>query len=66
MTFRTCQALTFMDHLSVMVEHLLGFPVLWPSGSDDTQSVNGECPVSGHLVAMVSGLLQDPVARQEL
>lgn len=55
-----------MDHLSVMVEHLLGFPVLWPSGSDNTQFMNGKCPVSGHLVAVVSGLLRDPVASQEL
>lgn len=47
--FRNHQTLTCIDHLSVRVEHFLEFPILWPSGSDNTQVMNGKYPVSGHL-----------------
>lgn len=40
-----------INHLSVIVAHLLEFPILWPSGSDNTQFTNGTYLVSGHLVS---------------
>lgn len=36
--FRNGQASTCMSHLSVMVEHFLKFPVLWPSRPDSISS----------------------------
>ena len=50
-TLRNCQAPACRYRHSVMDEHFLEFPILWPSGSGDTQVMNGEYQVSGCLVA---------------
>lgn len=52
------------NHLSVIVEHSLELPILWPSGSDHTQFMNGRDQVSGHRVSC--GPLSPPGPRGKL